>query len=85
VITVLSGGNISPVNGSFQISLTIVNVVQILLRVIWIIDNQSATQPIAVLVLEVAVIPVCPLSKQGSELVDTLRHEQKEIPFGPGQ
>ena len=85
MITVLSGGNISPVNGSFQISLTIVNVVQILLRVIWIIDNQSATQPIAVLVLEVAVIPVCPLSKQGSELGDTLRHEQKEIPFGPGQ
>jgi hypothetical protein len=46
--------------------LTIVKVVQILLRIIWIIDNQSATQPIAVLGPEVAVIPVCTL--KGIEL-----------------
>ena len=40
---------------------TVVNVVQMLLRVIWIIDDQSTTQPIAVLGPEVAVIPVCTL------------------------
>jgi len=37
-----------------------------LLRIIWVIDNQSATQPIAVLGPEVAVIPVCTL--EGIEL-----------------
>jgi hypothetical protein len=44
-----------------HVFLTIVNVVQMLVRIIWIIDNQSATQPIAVLGPEVAVIPVCTL------------------------
>src|SRR5580698_884339 len=53
-------------------SLTIVNVVQMLLRIIWIIDNQSPTQPITVLSLIVTVIPECPLNKRSSELVDTL-------------
>jgi hypothetical protein len=51
--------------------LTIVYVVQILLRIIWILDNQSSTQPITVLGLVVAVIPECPLNKRSSELVDT--------------
>jgi hypothetical protein len=32
-----------------------------LLGIIWIVDNQGATQPIAVLGPEVAVIPVCTL------------------------
>jgi hypothetical protein len=41
--------------------LTVVNIVQMLLRIIWVIDNQSASQPIAVLGPEVAVIPVCTL------------------------
>ena len=43
-----------------------------LLRIIWIIDNQSPTQPITVLDLVVAVIPECPLKKRGIELVDPL-------------
>jgi hypothetical protein len=54
-----------------DVFLTIVYVVQILLRIIWIIDNQSTTQSITVLVLVVAVIPECPLNKRRSELVDT--------------
>jgi hypothetical protein len=54
-----------------DVFLTIVYVVQILLRIIWIFDNQSTTQSITVLVLVVAVIPECPLDKRGSELVDT--------------
>jgi len=41
-----------------------------LLRIIWIFDNQSSTQPITVLDLVVAVIPECSLNKRGSELVD---------------
>ena len=40
---------------------TIVNVVQTLMRIIWIIDDQGSTQAITVLVLEVAMIPECPL------------------------
>jgi hypothetical protein len=54
-----------------DVFLTIVYIVQILLRIIWIIDNQSSTQPITVLGLVVAVIPECPLNKRSSELVDT--------------
>jgi len=41
--------------------LTVVNVIQILLRIMWIVDNQSSTQAITILVPEVAVIPECPL------------------------
>ena len=61
-----------------DVFLTIVNVVQMFLRIIWIIDNQSSTQPITVLVLVMAVIPVCPLEKQGREATDMLRYEQRE-------
>jgi hypothetical protein len=53
-----------------DVFLTIIYVVQILLRIIWIIDNQNPTQPITVLDLVVAVIPECPLKKRNSELVD---------------
>ena len=44
-----------------SICLTIVDIIQILLRVSWIIDDQSSTQAITILVPEVAVIPECPL------------------------
>ena len=71
-MTVSSVGDLSPVNGSFCVLLTVVYVVQIFLRIIWIFDNQSSTQPITVLGLIVAVIPERPLNKQSSELVDTL-------------
>ena len=63
-------------------SLTVVYVVQILLRIIWIVDNQSSTQSITVLVLEVAVIPERPLNNWDSELVDNVRHGEREIPLG---
>jgi hypothetical protein len=46
-----------------DVFLTIIYVVQILLRIIWIVDNQSSTQPITVLVLVVTVIPECPLNE----------------------
>lgn len=39
-----------------------------LLGIIWIVDNQSTTQPIAVLGLKVAVIPVCTLECIGLSL-----------------
>jgi hypothetical protein len=63
--------------------LTVVNVVQILLRIIWVIDNQSAAQPITVLGLVVTVIPECPLNKQSSELVDIMRNEQGKLHIVP--
>ena len=47
--------------GLLSICLTIVNIIQILVRVSWIIDDQSSTQAITILVPEVAVIPECPL------------------------
>jgi hypothetical protein len=55
-----------------DVFLTIVYVVQMPLRIVWIIDDQNSTQPITVLGLVVAVIPECPLNKRGSELVGTL-------------
>jgi hypothetical protein len=56
----------------------------VLLRVIWIIDNQSSTQPITVLIFEVTVIPECALKKQRSKPVDTLLHKKGEVLIGPG-
>jgi len=53
------------------VSLTVVYVVQILLRIIWIFDNQSSAQPITVLGLIVAVIPQGPLNKRRGEHIDT--------------
>ena len=47
--------------GLLSICLTIVNIIQILVRVSWIIDDQSSTQAITILVPEMAVIPECPL------------------------
>jgi hypothetical protein len=32
--------------------------------IIWIVDNEGPTQAITVLVLEVAVIPECPLAER---------------------
>ena len=49
--------------------LTIVAIIQITLRIVRIINNQSTTQPIAVLVREVTVIPICSLVQQESGLV----------------
>jgi len=41
--------------------LTVVNVIQMLMRILWIVDNQRSTQAITILVPEVTVIPECPL------------------------
>jgi hypothetical protein len=49
---------------------TVVNVVQMLMRIIWIIDNERSTQAITVLVLVVAVIPECPLKWELCECAD---------------
>jgi hypothetical protein len=71
------------VTGSFyEVFLTIVNVVQTLLRVVWIIDNQSTTQPITVLGLEVTVIPKRPLKSLGVSLSTSYKHGQGQIPIG---
>jgi hypothetical protein len=41
--------------------LTVVNVIQISLRIIWIIDDESSTNAITILGLVMAVIPICTL------------------------
>ncbi len=56
---------------SHESNLTVVNVVQMLMRVIWIFDNQNSTQPITVLVPVVTVIPECPLKWKLCECADT--------------
>lgn len=48
-------------NGGAKGFLTIVDVVQTLVRIIRIINNKSSTQAITVLVVEMAVIPECTL------------------------
>lgn len=42
--------------------LTVVNVIQRLLRIIWIIDDNRSTQAVTILVPKVTVIPECPLA-----------------------
>lgn len=44
-----------------MISLTIVHVIKAAMGICWIIDNQGTTQAIAILVLEMTVVPVRPL------------------------
>lgn len=69
-------------NGSFsEVFLTIVNVVQTLMGIIWIIDNQSTTQPITVLGLVVTVIPERPLKSLEVSLSRSYKHGQGEIPI----
>jgi hypothetical protein len=43
------------------VSLTIVHVIKAAMGIRWIIDNQGTTQAIAILVLEMTVVPVRPL------------------------
>jgi len=50
-----------------HVYLTVINVVQMLMRIIWIVNDQSSTQPITVLVPVVTVIPECPLKWKLSE------------------
>ena len=48
-------------NGGTREFLTVVDVIQTLVRIIRIINNKSSTQAITVLVVEMAVIPECTL------------------------
>jgi hypothetical protein len=53
-----------------DVFLTIVIIVQVFLRIFWILDDQRSTQAITVLVPKVTVIPVCALkSKEVSLLI----------------
>jgi hypothetical protein len=44
-----------------DISLTIIKVIEMAMRIFWIIDYQGTAKAIAVLVVEVTVVPECPL------------------------
>ena len=41
--------------------LTVVNIIQVSLRIFWIVDNKSPSQAVAVLVLKMTMIPKSPL------------------------
>jgi hypothetical protein len=71
-------------SGSHDVSLTVVNVIQRLVRIIRIIDNQSSTQPITVLIPEVTVVPESPLEWWWRECIDILRGEKGTVLLAPG-
>ena len=52
--------------------LTVVNIIQVLLRITWIINDKSSSQAVAVLVLKMTVIPECPLKLRLHEVICTL-------------
>jgi len=54
--------------------LTVVEVILLEMRIVRVIDNQSTTQAIAVLVLEMAVVPVRPLQDTIDEKPDAVWH-----------
>ena len=61
MITVLAEGNVQVNEQDSSDCLTIIEIIQVLLWILRVIDNQRTAQPIAVLVLEVAMIPKCTL------------------------
>lgn len=61
-MTVLSAGSLLvPYLLPANLTLTIINVVMLVMRIIRVIDNQSTAQAITILVLEMAVVPERPL------------------------
>ena len=52
--------------------LTVVNIIQVFLRITWILNNKSSSQAVAVLVLEMTMIPKCPLKSRLCEVIFTL-------------
>jgi len=61
-MTVLSAGSLLvPSVLPANLTLTIIDVVMLVMRIIRVIDNQSAAQAITILVLEMAVVPERPL------------------------
>jgi hypothetical protein len=64
--------------------LTVVNIVQTLMRIIRVFNNESPAQAIAVLVMEMTVIPKCSLQQCQYELVNSsLVCKEREVPLGP--
>ena len=61
-MTVLSAGSLLvPYLLPANLTLTIIDVVMLVMRIIRVIDNQSTAQAITILVLEMAVVPERPL------------------------
>ena len=61
-MTVLSAGSmLVPYLLPANLTLTIIDVVMLVMRIIRVIDNQSTAQAITILVLEMAVVPERPL------------------------
>jgi hypothetical protein len=50
---------------------TVINIIHMFLRVLWIINNQRTTQPVTILILEVTVIPKRSLREYESRLDTT--------------
>jgi hypothetical protein len=57
-----------------DLSLTIVDVIELVMGIIWVIDDQSTTQAIAILVLEVTVVPVRPLRNTTDQMTEIVLH-----------
>ena len=70
---VLCKAYIHRVLSNFDACLTVVDVIQISVRVFWVINDQRPTQAITVLGLVMAVIPICTLRKQKNKLSRSFR------------
>jgi hypothetical protein len=54
--------------------LTIIDVIELVMGIIWVIDDQGTTQAIAVLILEVTVVPVRPLRNTTDQMTEIVLH-----------
>lgn len=55
--------------------LTVIDIIKLEMRIVRVIDNQNTTQAIAILVLEMAMVPVRPLQDTTDERPETVTAE----------
>ncbi len=63
--------------------LTIVDVVPTQVRIVGILNNKRPTQAIAILAIEMAMIPKCPLRFSQNKLIVSLMCNERKVPLGP--
>jgi hypothetical protein len=57
---------------SFDLTLTIIDVIKLEMGIVRVIDNQSTAQAITILILEMAVVPVRPLQNTKDEAPESV-------------
>jgi hypothetical protein len=57
---------------SVDLTLTIIDVIKLEMGIFRVIDNQGTAQAITILILEMAVVPVCPLQNTKDEAPESV-------------